>query len=189
MWTVMCVCRNVCHTQARSCLSMGRALNCCFAWGFGTAVRCSKARGMDWATVSLQCESRALRSSTCLTSGLFQVLRGWGSGLELQQRRHSAVLLLGPDPPPCFWTRIPRLSDALTNGQLTPRVGAVVTMPHALLFSNAAVAHLTILLQVGFCRPHPPPPAPPLLKLRPCPRYSGRRDRTNLEPNLIRYQM
>ena len=32
-------------------------------------------------------------------------------------------------------------------------------------------------------------PPPPLYKPRPCPSYSGRRDRINLVPNLIRYQM
>ena len=32
------------------------------------------------------------------------------------------------------------------------------------------------------------PPPPPLYKLRPCPSYSGCRDRINLVPNLIRYK-
>ena len=32
-------------------------------------------------------------------------------------------------------------------------------------------------------------PPPPLSKLRPCPSYSGRRDRTTSVPNLIRYGM
>ena len=37
MWAVMCVCRHVCYTQERSGLSTRWALNCCFAWVFGTA--------------------------------------------------------------------------------------------------------------------------------------------------------
>ena len=45
MWAVMCVCRHVCHTQARSCLSTGWALNRCFAWGCGTAAVLAQGGG------------------------------------------------------------------------------------------------------------------------------------------------
>ena len=45
MWAVMCVCCHVCHTQARSCLSTGWALNRCFAWGFGTAAVLAQGGG------------------------------------------------------------------------------------------------------------------------------------------------
>ena len=34
MWAVICICRHVCYTQARSCLST--VLNHCLAWLFGT---------------------------------------------------------------------------------------------------------------------------------------------------------
>ena len=45
MWAVMCVCRHVCHTQARSCLSPGWALNRFFAWVFGTAAVLAQGGG------------------------------------------------------------------------------------------------------------------------------------------------
>jgi hypothetical protein len=45
MWAVMCVCHHVCHTQARSCLSTGWALNRCFAWVFGTAAVLAQGGG------------------------------------------------------------------------------------------------------------------------------------------------
>ena len=45
MWAVMCVCRHVCHTQARSCLSTGWALNRCFAWTSGTAAVLAQGGG------------------------------------------------------------------------------------------------------------------------------------------------
>ena len=32
MWAIMCVCHHVCHTQGRSCLSTGWALNRCFGF-------------------------------------------------------------------------------------------------------------------------------------------------------------
>ena len=48
MWAVMCVCRHVCHTQARSCLSAGWALNRCFAWGFGTAAVLAQGGGAGY---------------------------------------------------------------------------------------------------------------------------------------------
>ena len=54
MWAVTCVCRHVCHTQARSCPSTGWALNCCFAWGFGTAAVLAQGGG---GRGSLQLES------------------------------------------------------------------------------------------------------------------------------------
>ena len=47
MWAVMCVCHQVCHMQAWSCLSTGWALNRCFAWFFGTvAVLAQKGGGV-----------------------------------------------------------------------------------------------------------------------------------------------
>ena len=45
MWAVMCVCRHVCHTQARACLSTGWALNRCFVWIFGTAAVLAQGGG------------------------------------------------------------------------------------------------------------------------------------------------
>ena len=45
MWAVMCVCHHVCHTQARSCLSTGWALNRCFPWVFGTAAVLAQGGG------------------------------------------------------------------------------------------------------------------------------------------------
>ena len=45
MWAIMCVCHHVCHTQAQSCLSMGWALDRCFAWVFGTAAVLAQGGG------------------------------------------------------------------------------------------------------------------------------------------------
>ena len=45
MWAIMCVCHHVCHTQAGSCLSTGRALNRCFAWFFGTVAVLAQGGG------------------------------------------------------------------------------------------------------------------------------------------------
>ena len=45
MWAIMCVCRHVCHMQARSCLSTGWALNRCFAWFFGTVAVLAQGGG------------------------------------------------------------------------------------------------------------------------------------------------
>ena len=45
MWAIMCVCHHVCHTQARSCLSTGWALNRCFAWFFGTVAVLAQGGG------------------------------------------------------------------------------------------------------------------------------------------------
>ena len=45
MWAIMCVCHYVCHTQARSCLSTGWALNRCFAWFFGTVAVLAQGLG------------------------------------------------------------------------------------------------------------------------------------------------
>ena len=45
MWAIMCVCHHVCHTQARSCLSTGWALNRRFAWFFGTVAVLAQGGG------------------------------------------------------------------------------------------------------------------------------------------------
>ena len=45
MWAIMCVCHHVCHTQGRSCLSTGWALNRCFAWFFGTVAVLAQGGG------------------------------------------------------------------------------------------------------------------------------------------------
>ena len=45
MWAIMCVCHHVCHTQRRSCLSTGWALNRCFAWFFGTVAVLAQGGG------------------------------------------------------------------------------------------------------------------------------------------------
>ena len=49
-------------------------------------------------------------------------------------------------------------------------------------------AHVIVHSVVCFTLLCVPPPPFPLYKLRPCPSYSGCRDRINLVPNLIRYK-
>ena len=45
MWAVMCVYHHVCHTQARSCLSTGWALDRCFAWFCETVAVLAQGEG------------------------------------------------------------------------------------------------------------------------------------------------
>ena len=96
MWAVMCVCRHVCHTQARSCLSTGWALNRCFAWGFGTvAVLAQGGGGVPCIPSSSYVASEAPFASTVLLSCLCHCSLQWGAPMPPTSFRRLAVAVIG----------------------------------------------------------------------------------------------
>jgi hypothetical protein len=86
MWAVMCVCRHMCHTQARSCLSTGWALNRCFAWGFGTAAVLAQGGG------GVRCKSRPLAHE----AGVVSVPFGWFGDEQTTTHDLQTGVILAP---------------------------------------------------------------------------------------------
>jgi len=76
-----------------------------------------------------------------------QVLRAWSPGLYVRQHRHAPMLLLTADPAMDFWARVPNIKAAVASNTIPTTMGLAVHVPHGLLFSNAAVHHLSSLLE------------------------------------------
>ena len=133
--------------------------------------------------------------------GPTRVVLGWNDGAPTR-RRPEARPALGTARVPCpseysidlhvgMCMRQLELGDSQGSGipprNFPRRNSPCTTAPPPPPLESEAPGCLTH--DGGRCGPvesYPPPP--PLYKLRPCPSYSGCRDRINLVPNLIRYK-